>query len=67
MKIGQITAMLLVLALSAGLYGCGGGGAEVVNTNVSKGQELSDLKKALDTGAINQQEYEKLRKQVLER
>jgi hypothetical protein len=48
--------------------GCGGGGAKVEHdiTTTTKGQQLLDLKKALDAGAINQQEYERLRKKILE-
>lgn len=34
---------------------------------VSKGKELEDLKRALDTGAINQQEFDKLQKIILRR
>jgi hypothetical protein len=50
------------------LSACGGGGAEVKSdiTTTTKGQQLLDLKKALDAGAINQKEYETLRKRVLE-
>jgi hypothetical protein len=36
-------------------------------TTISKGQELNDLQKALNEGAINQQEYDNLRKRVLAR
>ena len=47
--------------------GCGGGGAEVKSevTTTTVGQQLIDLKKALDAGAINQQEYEQQRKKIL--
>jgi hypothetical protein len=47
---------------------CGGGGAKLESdiTTTTKGQQLLDLKKALDAGAINQKEYETLRKKVLE-
>lgn len=49
---------LLVIAM-AGLSACGGGRSEQ-NTEVrttTTGQELTDLKKALDEGAISQSEY----------
>ncbi|MBE9607952.1 hypothetical protein [Chitinilyticum piscinae] len=36
-------------------------------TTVSKGQELVDLKRALDEGAISQQEYDKLQTIILKR
>jgi hypothetical protein len=47
---------------------CGGGGAEVKSevTTTTVGQQLIDLKKALDTGAMTQQEYEQQRKKILE-
>jgi hypothetical protein len=49
------------------LTACGGGGADVQTTNVSVGQELTDLKKALDSGAISQEEYNDQREKILER
>ena len=62
-------SVVLMLALPLGVAACGGGGADVrtSTTTVSKGQELTDLKKALDSGAITQKEYEKLREEVLDR
>ena len=33
--------------------------------NISKGQELLDLKKALDEGAINQQEYDVIKETII--
>ncbi len=51
--------------------GCGGGGAdlksEVKATTTTVGQELMDLKKALDSGAITQKEYEQERQKILNR
>jgi len=35
------------------------------NNNVSKGQELQDLKKALDDGAINQEEYNLMKEKII--
>jgi hypothetical protein len=57
-----------VIGLMAMLPGCGGGGASVESqiSTTTKGQQLIDLKKALDSGAIDQKEYEMLRKKVLE-
>ena len=58
---------LLALALPLGLVTCGGGGAKsnITNTTVSKGQQLIDLKKALDAGAIQPHEFRKAKKQIL--
>ena len=62
--IGISVSSLLMLAA------CGGGGAEqdttVHNTTVSKGQALIDLKKAYDSGAMSEDEYEKEREKILE-
>jgi hypothetical protein len=57
-----------VIALIPMLSGCGGGGAKMESdiTTTTKGQQLLDLKKALDAGAINEKEYERLRKRILE-
>ena len=67
------TARTLVVSavcgiLLFGLAACGGGGAEVKSeiSTSTVGQQLIDLKKALDTGAMNQQEYEQQRKKILE-
>jgi hypothetical protein len=67
-------ALIMGVALSGALIstamlaGCGGGGADstVHNTTVSKGQALIDLKKAYDSGAISEREYEKQREKILD-
>ncbi len=67
----SLTKKLVLLAVCAflviSLGACGGGGAEVKSevTTTTVGQQLIDLKKALDAGAINQQEYEQQRKKIL--
>ena len=60
---------IVVCMLLAGLSACAGGGADVEHhvSMVSQGKELSDLKLALDAGAINQSEYDRLRNKVLSR
>ena len=61
-----LLAVCGLLLISAGA--CGGGGAEVRSevTTTTVGQQLIDLKKALDSGAMTQQEYEQQRKKILE-
>ena len=56
------------------LTACGGGGSKsetktesrMTVETTTKGQRLTDLKKALDAGAISAAEYEKERKKILE-
>jgi len=70
----SILAKTLVLGVLCGvlLFGvtaCGGGGAEMKSevTTTTTGQQLMDLKKALDSGALTQKEYEQERKKILEK
>jgi hypothetical protein len=66
-KFKKLTLSALLLLSVGTLAGCGGGGADVRATTVSKGQELQDLKKAFDSGAISKKEYERLRSEVIRR
>jgi hypothetical protein len=68
MTLNRKLGIALFLAGSTLLAACGGG-AEVNQhvSSVSQGQELADLKRALDQGAIDQANYEKLQKKILKR
>ncbi|MEM9254833.1 MAG: SHOCT domain-containing protein [Pseudomonadota bacterium] len=66
MKVQKTSLAVLVLALSASLAGCGSSTETTVENKETKGQQLMDLKEALDTGAITQEEYEELRERVLD-
>lgn len=61
--------MMKTLALAASivlLSGCWNGGNTAISFgDVSIGQQLTDLKAALDGGAITQEEYEKTKKSLL--
>lgn len=71
MGIDRRALMAIVAAIGLGLplAACGGGGADVKSEvkTTTTGQELTDLKKALDSGAITQEEYERERKKILSR
>ena len=57
----------LVLFSSCGNTLCEKNVVENKEIRMTKGQELIDLKKALDEGALTPQEYEKLKKEILDR
>lgn len=63
--------LLCALAACAALAGCGSSSKANVTvtgtTTVSTGQELIDLKRALDEGAISQRDYDKVHKILLSR
>ena len=65
------TALLMITLLSGGLLaGCawsiGSDRAAKVVSQPTRGQELIDLQKARDQGAINEDEYQTQRKRILE-
>ena len=74
MKRLKIFILSLLIISGAGLAGCcgtpgeggKGGTAEVNVKKHTTGQELIDLKKAHESGAINDEEYEKKKEQILE-
>ena len=63
-------AVIPLLLMSCGITpfvlstNCGNHTTEI---NATTGQELLDLQKALDSGAITQEEYDELRKKIMER
>ena len=42
-------------------------GNDITEINATTGQELIDLQKALDAGAITQEEYDKIKKKIMEK
>jgi len=60
--------LIIALSLCAPIVGCGGGGADVktTTTTVSIGQQLIDLKKAYDSGAMNEAQYARSKKQLID-
>ena len=69
MRLPPDRVLAAVLALPLVLTACGGGGASpesrIVNTTVSRGQQLIDLKHALDRGAITDKEYHREKRRIL--
>ena len=64
--------LLLQAVAVAALVTCAGCRSARSTTNVnsegvSAGQQLIDLKKALDTGAISQKEYDKMRNAIVKK
>jgi len=60
------TARTLAAALVAVvLAGCGGNEVVRPTVSVSVGQQLIDLKKARDSGALSQREYEQQKAQLI--
>lgn len=62
-----VLAAALALAPTAGLVGCGGGGAQVQSHTITNtlGKELMDLDQARKQGVISESEYDRLRQQIM--
>ena len=71
MKLFKTLALLTTCGILGGLFGgCAwsiGDGKEHATIQPTRGQELIDLKRAKDQGAITPEEYEAQKKQVLTR
>jgi len=67
MKFFRILVVLTMLGFSIVSTGCGGGGAEIKATNTTMGQELQDIKQALDQGIITEKEYNRAKKDILKK
>lgn len=65
-KIRSVAAAVLC---AASLAACGGGGADVktTTTTVSVGQQLLDLQSARKVGAMSEQEYNRLKNDLINR
>jgi len=60
-------SFLLIVALSITLSACYNSERNTTQINTTFGQELMDLKKALDSGAINNEQYKKILNRLTER
>jgi hypothetical protein len=65
-KMKRMICFLLILTLLAGMNSCiaVGSGGKKVEDKATLGQQLIDLKKAQEEGAITQEEYEELREKL---
>ena len=73
MKRTHIGTLVITLLLGAFIAGCCGGGTTVKSTtpvNVSTipvGQQLIELQKAYESGAISESEYKKLKQDAIDK
>jgi hypothetical protein len=67
MRTNRTILIATLLLGSVAVTACGGADVNQHVTSVSQGQQLEDLKKALDQGAINEDEYKKLQTKILKR
>lgn len=58
-------SITLAVGLTAVLSGCGWWSSGKQRTDTSAGQQLSDLRKAYDSGAITRDEYERERRRII--
>ena len=64
--LGRISRVLSAAVLVLGVAACGSSTEVVAPTvNVSIGQQLIDLKKARDSGALTQSQWEQQKKQLI--
>ena len=66
-KVSVIAVVIFTIVMGGLFVGCGGGGAQVQQSNTTLGQELTDLQAAHEKGIITQKEYEKARKEILKK
>jgi len=69
-----MASVVVMVALAASLSGCCGGGTKEVKqtspVNVetkSSGEQLMDLQKAKESGAITEKEYNKMRQDIIDK
>jgi hypothetical protein len=69
MKRMKVLALVMLLAYSGGMLGCGGGGADVKQSTITTtlGKELQDLDDAYKKGLLSEKEYKEARKQLMKK
>lgn len=66
--IAKVLLLVIVMSLLAGC--CGGGTSTKIDTQTSTrtvGEQMIDLQKAYDSGAITEREYKKAKQDILDR
>jgi len=61
----RMTAAATMLSVALALSGCGGNEVVRPTVSVSVGQQLIDLKKARDSGALTDKEYQTQKAQLI--
>ena len=69
MKLMRVLTVVILLACSGALLGCGGGGADVKQstTTTTLGRELQDLDDAYKKGLLSEKEYKDDRKNLMKK
>ena len=74
MKGSRVAGVVVMVALAASLSGCCGGRSKEIKqtspVNVetkSSGEQLMDLQKAKESGAITEKEYNKMRQNIIDK
>jgi hypothetical protein len=68
----RVAAAIIGLALVTSLAGCCGGSKTVEKTPVqvqtkTTGEQLTDLQKAYESGAINEKQYNKMKQDIIDK
>jgi uncharacterized membrane protein len=66
-KASVVALVVFTIVMGQLFVGCGGGGAQVQQSNTTLGQELTDLQAAYDNGIITEREYERAKKEILKK
>ena len=71
MDVLRYCTVLTMVAVVLGGCCCGGGKTKVETTTTTitttTGQQLIDLKKAYDSGAITQKQYDRMKQEIIEK